>query len=284
MEKQLTPEWFEKRKGKITGSSVGAILGLSPYQKPEDVMRRMVRDFHGAENEVKDNIVFQYGRLNEKFALADFEDETFLSVKETGFNVSEQYEWLGASPDGLVGDDAIIEIKCPFSKRESSDFKSIKEMPHYYAQVQIELFCTNRKKAYFFQWSKVGNKLETINIDNDWLDENIPLLEEFYQDYLIELMNPCHLEPLVKEMTDDDLINEYNAAVEADRVAKERLASVKKRIFEKANGEKTRISDRLVYPVMRQGAVNYQKIVTEHMPDFDVELYRSKPTQYMVIK
>ena len=39
---QRTPEWQEQRKLRITGSRLGAVLGLSPWQKPEDVLREMV--------------------------------------------------------------------------------------------------------------------------------------------------------------------------------------------------------------------------------------------------
>ena len=51
MTQQRTSEWFAQRKGKITGSIAGAILGLSPHLTRDAVMRRMVRDWHGAEKE-----------------------------------------------------------------------------------------------------------------------------------------------------------------------------------------------------------------------------------------
>lgn len=50
---QRSKQWHEQRKLRITGSRVGAILGLSPWQKPADVMRAMVREYHGAESEFK---------------------------------------------------------------------------------------------------------------------------------------------------------------------------------------------------------------------------------------
>ena len=47
MTQQRTSEWFAQRKGKITGSIAGAILGLNPYMTPNAAMRRMVRDALG---------------------------------------------------------------------------------------------------------------------------------------------------------------------------------------------------------------------------------------------
>ena len=48
MEKQRSKEWFAKRIGRVTGSNVGAILGLNPYKTADDVLREMVRAYHGA--------------------------------------------------------------------------------------------------------------------------------------------------------------------------------------------------------------------------------------------
>ena len=61
---QRTPEWFEQRKGRITGSRVGAILGMSPWQKPADVLRAMVREYHGASTEFTGNPATDHGNNN----------------------------------------------------------------------------------------------------------------------------------------------------------------------------------------------------------------------------
>ena len=58
---QRSEEWFDARKDKITASNVGAILGLSPYKKPDDVMREMVRAHFGAEREFTGNAATQWG-------------------------------------------------------------------------------------------------------------------------------------------------------------------------------------------------------------------------------
>lgn len=50
---QRSEEWFEARKNRITASAVGAILGNAPYATRDDVMRRMVREYHGARANLK---------------------------------------------------------------------------------------------------------------------------------------------------------------------------------------------------------------------------------------
>ena len=123
MIEQRTTEWFEAKKGKVTASSVGAILGLSPFMKPEDVMRNMVRDYHYAEREFKGNVATEYGTFHEDMAKIDFEMEMKTKIKEAGFyTIKYQFggDWLGASPDGFVFGGDIVEIKCPYGQRDNN--------------------------------------------------------------------------------------------------------------------------------------------------------------------
>ena len=82
---QRSEEWFEARKGRVTGSVVGGILGMSPYMTRDDVMRSMVRDWHGAESEFTGNVATQWGEFHEPGAVQDFTLETGLAVQPCGF-------------------------------------------------------------------------------------------------------------------------------------------------------------------------------------------------------
>ena len=97
-----------------------------------------------------------------------------------------EYEWLGASPDGLIGADAIAEIKCPFGLREKPDpeFKSLAHMPHYYAQVQYEMFCSERTTAYFIQWNRFKFDTEMVFFSQPYIDKTLPKLKAFHDQYL----------------------------------------------------------------------------------------------------
>lgn len=279
MIEQRSPQWFEQRKGKVTGSSIGAILGVSPFTKPKDVMRRMVRDANGAESEFTGNIATNYGNANEPVAVIDFMLETGLNVVETGFHAHPEHDWLGASPDGFVGDDAVIEIKCPFGKRDSSDFVSINEQLHYMAQIQYEMFCTGRKKCYFFQWSPKGTMLEVVEFQQSFIDGTIPKLKEFYDNYIIELSKPeKHLSPLVKTFDACKASIRYEEALETFNDAKAELEEAKEELVKLANGNKTVVGDLLVYPIEKQGSISYSKVVKELLPDTDLEKYRGKPS------
>lgn len=286
MIKQRSAPWFEQRKGMITGSRVGAILGLSPFQKPADVLRAMVRDYHGAEPEFTGNAATEYGTFHEEYAQADFEMATGDTVQEVGFCVHPEHEWLGASPDGLVGDDHVIEIKCPFGKRYDTTptFKPIVEQQHYYAQVQIEMACTGREKCFFFQWNRHVWMLDVVYYSQQWMDDNLPRLKSFFDHYQSEINNPEHLEELVREIPDQVAADEYIIAKADFDAAKEKLDKAKSALIDLAGGKKSKISGLLVYPIERKGSISYAKLVKEHCPDVDVEPYRGKGTKSWAVK
>lgn len=282
---QRSNEWFEARKNRVTGSVIGAIIGLSPFMKKNDVMRSMVRAHHGAESEFQGNIATNYGTVHEPMATMDFELETGKKVEEVGFFVHPEHDWLGASPDGFVGDDAVIEIKCPYGKRNGGEFKSIHEQPHYYAQVQYEMFCTGRTKTHFYQWSEHGTQLETIEFSQVYIEETLPALKAFHDEFLEQCKSPDkHLAPLVQHK-EAKAVEEAYAKAKADfDAAKEALEQAKVKMLEVADGNKCTIGDYLVYPVNKKGSISYAKVVKEHCKDIDLEPYRGKPTTSWVIK
>ena len=183
---QRSEEWFNIRKGRVTGSAVGAILGIAPFAKQADILRRMVRDWHGAPSEFTGNIATNWGVQNEAGALVEYEMTTGNTVTPCAFYQFEH--WLGASPDGLVGDKGLVEIKCPFGIRYKHPpvFKTAKDQTHYYAQMQVQLFCTDRDWCDFYQWTPYGDSIERIDKDESFLATVLPVLRNFYDKYLIE--------------------------------------------------------------------------------------------------
>lgn len=290
-ELQRTAEWFEKRKGRVTGSNVGGILGLCPWRKPEDVLRAMVRDHHGAESEFQGNPATDYGTRMEIHAKLHFEKVTGLIADPVGFVTYS--DWLGASPDGLIGDTAVLEIKCPFKFRKDPNpvFVSLLDQPHYYAQVQIEMLATDRNMAYFVQYAPdYGDVFDadyreekahivTVSRDEEWLDENLPKLKAFHELYLSELDNPAHLEPLRVELNDDesrkildqigDLDDAIHNATEARKAAIDRLVDM-------AGNNNAIIHGRKLSKVERKGSLQYAKLLKGHPIDVDLEEYRGK--------
>lgn len=277
---QGSPEWFEQRKDRITGSRVGSILGLNPWKTKDDVMREMVREHFGVYKEFNGNVATEWGSRNEKNAIFRLELDNNIDFIETGLHVHHDHNWIAASPDGLVGDTAVVEIKCPYGLRNSKDpskFKRPEQQMHYYAQMQLEMACTGRRECYFYQWSPYANKLYMVDFDEDWFDLNLIVLRQIYNEYLEALKKPDqYLEDKVKVINDDVISSNYIAARERYEEAKADMESAKKELVKMANGKKARIGDLLVYPVERKGAINYTKVVKDLLPDTDLDNYRGK--------
>lgn len=288
---QGSKEWYKARIGRITGSTVGAILGLSPWQKPADVIRAMVREYHGAETEFKGNPASDHGNMHEQRAMLAFMRETGLSVEKCGF--FPYGDRMGASPDGLTSDGGVLELKVPYSLRNGGEFKPLADQPHYAAQVQMEILATGRTHAYFAQYrAPKGDPLapdyveeaisiERVEADPHWIDNNLDAINAFYQMYLAELENEDHLNPLRVVIDTPEAgsliseLDEIRLRKKADEVReKEILAELVKLAGEKDAS----IHGRPLTKVERVGNVQYKSI--PELKGVDLDKYRAKPSSF----
>jgi putative phage-type endonuclease len=285
---QRTEEWHAARKGRITASSVGAILGHAPYATRDDVMRRMVREWVGAEQEFEGNIATEYGTRNEAGALAEYMMETGNVVEAVGFITRD--DWAGCSPDGLIGEEGGLEIKCPFGLRkdETPAFKSIFDQPHYFDQVQFSIWVTNRSWWNFYQWSPNGTSMEKVMWSGSWQDENLPKLRQFYAEYLAEREEPAiHLEPkrpIIDTPEAHRIAAEYDQICEAIDRAEERKKELLADMVRISGQKDTVFAGRKLTKIEKAGAIAYAKAVKALIPNADLEQYRGKPSSYWVVK
>lgn len=281
---QRTPEWHSARRGRITASAVGGILGHAPYATRDDVMRRMVRDAHGAEAEFNGNVATEYGTINEDGALIDYRLETGNDVDLVGF--IEKDEWAGCSPDGLIGADGGLEIKCPFGKRKDAvpQFKFLADQPHYYDQVQFSLWVTGREWWHFFQWGPGGTLLEYVEPDQAWRDENLPKLRQFHAEYLDAIKAPDeHLKPRRVQIDTAKaalMLQEWDDLAEAIERAEARKKALMEEFVLMAGNGNAEICGRKLTLVQKDGAISYAKAIKELAPDADLEKWRGKTVQY----
>ena len=152
---QRIESWYEKRKGKFTASEIIKILGVRGLGETGKsyAIDKAIEQLFGEFEERFISYDMQNGIDCEPLAFAKFKELKsleFLEVTNCGF--FENCEHSGASPDGLVSDDAILEIKCP---KSSTFFKLVATNEvdaKYYAQMQMQMLSTNRNKAYFFNY------------------------------------------------------------------------------------------------------------------------------------
>lgn len=290
MIEQRSPEWFVQRVGRVTGSAVGAILGLSPFMTRADVMRRMVREALGAPSEFTGNIATEYGTRNEAGALFEFKIETGLDVTPAPFVTHD--DWLGASPDGYTGDGGLVEVKCPFGQRDANPpiFKTAGDQPHYMAQMQVQMFVTATSHCHFWQWAPRGVHYEIIPYDAGWINENLPVLRQFHAEYLAEMAENIaagndaeHLAPKRVEIDTPEaasMVAEWDAIAEQSALLAERKRDLLDSMVSMANGKNATIAGRKLSLTSREGSVAYARIVKEHLPDLDLAKYRGKPSTF----
>jgi putative phage-type endonuclease len=140
---QQSGEWFAIRKGKMTASHAQAIgncgKGLDTY-----IIELMADYYSSGEKEHFSNKHTDRGNELEPIARSMYELENMVDVEQVGFIYSD---YVGVSPDGLVGDDGLIEIKCV---NDTDYFKHVlngeSEIDTKYIwQAQMQLLVTGRK-------------------------------------------------------------------------------------------------------------------------------------------
>ncbi len=284
MTEQRSPEWFAQRKGRVTGSVVGGILGLSPYMTRDDVLRSMVRATLDAPSEFAGNVATEWGTGMERQAILDFEMDTSEKVEPAPF--VEYEDWLGASPDGYVSDGRLIEVKCPYGLRNDPQpiFKQPHEQPHYLAQMQVQMFVTGKESCWFYQWTPHDRMKKLIHRDDEWLASNLPRLKQFHAEYLDALAAPDeHLSPKRTVIDTPDaamMVREYDDLKEARDRADERLKELMAGMAAMAGDRNALFGGRKLTKIEKEGAVSYAKVVKEKLPGLDLSAWRGKPSSF----
>lgn len=145
---QGSPEWFALRLGKVTASRLADVLakvksgeaaGRANY-RAELVAERLT----GKAAESFANAAMKWGTECEPLARAAYEAEYGLLVQEIGMVPHPHIPMSGASPDGLVSVDGLLEIKCPDTKTHIDTILSGEAPSKYLPQVQWQMACTGR--------------------------------------------------------------------------------------------------------------------------------------------
>ena len=112
---QGSPEWLAARAGKVTASMISNVLAKPETAAYRDYQAQIVAELLTGKPQGSDftNEAMQFGTENEPFARSAYEVFTGFTVDEVGLVLHPTIDRAGASPDGLVGSDGLVEIKCP---------------------------------------------------------------------------------------------------------------------------------------------------------------------------
>ena len=164
MAKQGTDEWLENRLGKMTASNAQTIqakgAGLTTY-----IYQKVAEIISGKMEESYINPDMERGNELEDTARASYEMETGNKVEQVGFCEMDKY--VGASPDGLVGKDGLVEIKCPRDYNYVRVLHTKKVDPKYDWQIQMQLLVTGRKWCDYVVFHENFNDLIIIRVKRD---------------------------------------------------------------------------------------------------------------------
>lgn len=177
---QGTDEWFEIRRGRFTASKI-YLLEKQPRSKADKEAGKL---YGTAEKYVKQKVqerlsgvpepeVFskpmEWGKENEPLAIKRYEEITGNKVWEVGFVTYGDN--AGASTDGLVSFDGIIEVKCPYSDYMSRILEDPFKNREYYLQMQMGMLCTGRKWCDYIIYDPRMPKGQDIVIQRIGADE-----------------------------------------------------------------------------------------------------------------
>ena len=150
---QRTDDWFSARLGKVTASRISDVVaktksGVSA-SRGNYMAQLIVERMTNKPTESYSNSAMQWGTDTEPLARAAYEMATGTMVDEIGFVVHPRLAMSGASPDGLVGDEGLIEIKCPNTATHIETLISDNIDNKYFLQMQWQMACTGRKWCDF---------------------------------------------------------------------------------------------------------------------------------------
>ena len=193
------------RFGRITASVVPAILRSDPNHSAKWAWRVIT----GREPIKPPQWDQQRGLDHEEDAIAAVEVQLATLAKPGRFVAHPTLLWLGASPDAFIEEivpypapmrgmrplDIPIEAKCPRQLHA--------EVPvMYYDQMQVQLECCNVPYGLFVSWTEEGQWVKRVERSAEWWTLNKPILEAFYDNYVVPDIEPPRAARRKKEKVD----------------------------------------------------------------------------------
>lgn len=201
-------EWLELRRSLLTASNFGRIIKMRPDTSCASTVKQLLYKIN------IDAAPLLHGRESEKKALDQLSRQEKVDIRPCGLFIDPEIPYLGATPDGLIGEDMIVEVKCPLSafkigledailkKKvnfwvvDKSGALQINKSHNWYYQVQGQLHVTRKAKCLFGVWASELKplKVEYINRDDNFFENKMKLkLCTFYLNCVLpELLDPRH--------------------------------------------------------------------------------------------
>jgi putative phage-type endonuclease len=192
---QNTPEWLAARCGSLGASDLHKALARNPKGTGWGLTRAALRRQLGAERMTGKPTTSGYqnqnmitGQERESAAREAYCWERGVDVEQVGLIIHPRIEWTHASPDGLVGDDGLVEIKCPTQEVHYDNLGGAQPSGAYLLQCCWQLSCTGRQWVDLCSYNpdfEEGMQLLIVRIQRD--DDAIAEAEKQVEAFLAEV-------------------------------------------------------------------------------------------------
>lgn len=174
---QRTEEWFSARLGRVTASRISDVMMKDTTAGYQNYRAQLVCErLTGQPTETFTSAAMQHGTDTEPQARAMYTLETGLNVSEVGFINHPKLEMSGASPDGLVGEAGLVEIKCPQPAQHIRNLTGENIARGYFLQMQWQMACTGRDWCDFVSFSPAFP--DDLQLSVRRVDRDAELVEE----------------------------------------------------------------------------------------------------------
>ena len=197
---QGSAEWLALRLGKVTASRMKDVLskgrGTAQSKTAETYMMELLCErLTGESKPFFENDAMQWGTATEPQARAMYELMSGNAVNEVAF--VEHNEYIGISPDGLIGDDGLLEIKCPATITQVRRSLTDNYSKDYYTQIQCQLWVTEREWCDFLSFDPrldiaASYLLQRVERDDAFIDamrEKTYLFVDTMNEFYSKLIN-----------------------------------------------------------------------------------------------
>jgi len=182
---QGTPEWILARLGCGTASRANDMCAAESTAAFQNYLWELVAERETAQpTESYVNADMERGTALEPIARAAYEAHTGTFVETTGFWLHPEIPYFGASPDGLVGTEGLIEIKCPRTANHLRYRAEGKAPTKYKRQMMCQLACTGRKWVDFVSYDdrvREARRLFVVRFEpkQEEIDEMLEQIKKF---------------------------------------------------------------------------------------------------------
>jgi len=189
---QRTEEWFAARMGKVTASRVADVIAKTKTgysTSRENYLAQLVCEvLTGKPAESYSNAAMQWGVDQEPLARAAYESYQNVLVDEIGFVVHSTILQSGASPDGLVRDLGMVEIKCPNTATHIDTLLTQTVPGKYNTQMQWQMACAGRHWCDFVSFDpRMPTDLQLFVKRVDYDPAYVAMLEKEVMSFLNDL-------------------------------------------------------------------------------------------------